>query len=86
MSSSSDPHSNVPWLRGALISGVGVIIGAIAFAVFCYALGLNFTDQGWSDNQASPWETNRVALIGSLLGLSFAILAFWLGFIQITRR
>jgi hypothetical protein len=62
------------------------VIGTVAFAVFCYSLGLSFSDEGWADNQASAWQTNRVALIGSLVGFSVAILAFWLGFIQTTRR
>ncbi len=75
-----------PWLRGAVISGLGVVIGTVAFAVFCYSLGLNFSDEGWADNQPSPWQTNRIALIGSLVGFAVAILVFWLGFIQTTRR
>ena len=86
MSSNPDPQPKYPWLRGAVISAAGVVIGTISFAVFCYSLGLNFSDEGWADNRASPWQTNPIGFVGSLAGLSVAILAFWLGFIQTTRR
>lgn len=83
---SNQDQPKYTWLRGAVISGIGVVIGTVAFAVFCYSLGLNFSDEGWADNQPSAWQSNRVALIGSLAGFSVAILTFWLGFIQTTRR
>jgi len=83
-SSPSEPTARPQWLRGAVISVIGVLIGTVAFVLFCYALGLNFSDEGWADN-GKPWQTNRGALIGSLVGIAVAILVFWLGFIQITR-
>lgn len=86
MNSDPDPQTKYPWLRGAVISGVGAVIGIIAFAVFCYSLGLSFSDEGWAGNRQPDWQANRNALIGSLVGLSVAILTFWLGFIQMTRR
>lgn len=84
MDSPPNPESNRPWLRGAMISGLGVLIGGIAFVSFCFALGLNFSDQGWPEHQ-NPWQTNRVALIGTFVGFGIAILLFWLGFFQATR-
>lgn len=86
MNSDPDPQPKYPWLRGAVISGIGVLVGAVSFGVFCYALGLNFQDEGWANNRPRDWQTNRIALIGSVVGFTAAILAFWLGFIQITRR
>jgi hypothetical protein len=71
-----------PWLRGVLISSAGVVIGMIAFALFCFSLGLNFQDEGW----AADRQIHRPSLVGSLVGLAIAILVFWLGFFQTTRR
>jgi hypothetical protein len=84
MDSPQNPESNRPWLSGVLISALGVLIGGMAFALFCFALGLNFSDQGWPENQ-NPWQTNRVALVGSFAGFGIAILVFWLGLIDATR-
>lgn len=77
----SRPHT---WQRGAMISVLGAAIGAISLAWFCYAMGLNFTDEGWSD-QSRPWQENRLQLIGSCAGFIAAVLVFWLGFFQTTR-
>ena len=84
MNRNEEHETSYPWVRGAVMSGVGALIGTIAFAVFCYALGLNFTDEGWSEN-ASPTPARRIALIGSLIGFVVAILIFWLGFFQTIR-
>jgi hypothetical protein len=85
MSSSQDSDPRHSWYRGAAISALGVLIGTIAFGTFCYAFGLNFSDEGWSDSHDQPWQTHRTQLIGSLIGFTIAILLFWLGFIQTTR-
>lgn len=86
MSSKDDPQPKSAWMRGAVITASGVAIGTLSFAAFCYLLGLNFTDEGLSDNQSSPWQDNRIALLITLAGFSISIVAFWIGVIQITRR
>ena len=69
-----------PWLRGAVTSAAGVLVGSLALALFCYALGLNFSDEGWPQDQ----PINRFMLVLSLAGFALAILIFWLGFFQTT--
>lgn len=87
LSEKSTPESgsrNAPWLRGAVTSGVGVVIGAISLALFCYALGLNFSDEGWTDGH-DPWRSRPIALVSSLIGMAISILLFWAGFFQTTH-
>ena len=72
------------WLRGALISGIGVLIGIAAFTLFCHSLGLNLRDQGWPKNGVS-WDSNRGELLFSFLGFAIATVLFWLGFYQATH-
>lgn len=73
------------WMRGAAITALGVVIGIAAFALFCYAFGLNFEDEGWPKGREQPWQTHRPHLIASFVGFAIAILLFWLGFIDTTR-
>ena len=79
------PKRSSTWVRGAILSTLGVVVGAIAFALFCHAFGLNFSDEGWAENH-DPWETSPGSLIGSFLGFAIAILLFWFGFFQTTDR
>ncbi len=74
-----DSQTNPHWRRGALITGLGVLLGCLALTLFCHAMGLNFSDEGWAENQ-NAWQENRAALIGSFVGFGLAILIFWLGF------
>jgi hypothetical protein len=74
-----------PWKRGAALSALGVIVGIGSLGWFCHALGLNFSDEGWSDSGA-PWQDNFTSLAGSCIGFVVATLLFWLGFFQTTRR
>lgn len=85
MSGDGDSETKGRWQRGAAITSLGVVIGLIAFALFCNALGLNFQDEGWAEGRDQPWQTHRTQLIGSLVGFAIAILLFWLGFIDTTR-
>jgi len=85
MSSDQDHVPTHAWIRGAAISALGVLVGAIAFVLFCYTLGLNFTDEGWANHPNQPWQVNRVHLIGSFVGFAVGILLFWMGFVQTTR-
>ena len=60
MSTPENPSENNshPWLRGAAVSGIGVVIGIVSLVLFCHALGLNLRDQGWGSGSDS-WNTNR---------------------------
>ena len=42
MSTPENPSENNshPWLRGAAVSGIGVVIGIVSLVLFCHALGL----------------------------------------------
>lgn len=69
-----------PWLRGAIISASGVLVGTLSLVLFCYALGLNLQDEGWPEER----QINGTLLATSLVGFAAAILVFWLGFFQTT--
>ncbi len=80
-SSESNPH---PWLRGAVVSSIGVVIGIVSLILFCHALGLNLRDQGWGSGSDS-WNTNRAEVIVSFIGFGISTVIFWLGFHQTTK-
>jgi hypothetical protein len=73
-----------PWLRGAVYSGIGVVIGIASLILFCHDLGLNLQDQGWGSDSSS-WDTNRGELVTSFVGFGIATIIFWLGFHQTTK-
>ena len=77
-------NSKPPWLAGALVATLGVVVGTASLVLFCYALGLNLQDEGWSDAQVA-WGPHPIALASSLVGFAISILLFWLGFVRITR-
>ncbi|MDB4749785.1 hypothetical protein OAF83_02650 [Rubripirellula sp.] len=77
----SPPH---PWLRGAVYSGIGVVIGIASLILFCHALGLNLRDQGWGSDTKS-WDSNRGELVTSFIGFGISTVIFWLGFHQTTK-
>ena len=84
MGDASQEPATIPWRKAILVSGSGIIVGIIAFILFCHALGLSFRDQGWGENETS-WETNRVELAFSFLGFAVATVLFWLGFFKATH-
>jgi hypothetical protein len=77
----SAPPASLWWLRGVLLVVAGMLLGALALGVFCFALGVNLADEGGSNDQ----QANRPALIVSLVGFAIATLLFWIGFVQTTR-
>ncbi|MDA7915191.1 hypothetical protein N9B98_02870 [bacterium] len=76
--------SPYPWLRGAIYSGIGVVIGIASLVLFCHALGLNLRDQGWGSDTNS-WDSNRGELVTSFVGFGISTIIFWLGFHQTTK-
>ena len=86
MSNAEDKRetSSRPWLRGAIFSGVGILIGIVSLMLFCHALDLNLQDQGWAPN-SSPWDSNRGELMTSFVGFGVSTIIFWLGFHQTTK-
>ncbi|MCP4940355.1 MAG: hypothetical protein GY924_00010 [Planctomycetaceae bacterium] len=86
MSTPENPSENNshPWLRGAAVSGIGVVIGIVSLVLFCHALGLNLRDQGWGSGSDS-WNTNRGEVIVSFIGFGIGTVIFWLGFHQTTK-
>ena len=79
--SENNPH---PWLRGAVVSSIGVVIGVVSLVLFCHALGLNLQDQGWGTS-SDAWNTNRGEVIISFVGFGISTIIFWLGFHQTTK-
>ena len=75
------PH---PWMRGAAVSSIGVVIGIASLVLFCHALGLNLRDEGWG-SASDSWDTNRGEVIVSFIGFGIGTIIFWLGFHQTTR-
>ncbi|HBV66024.1 MAG TPA: hypothetical protein DEF45_23735 [Rhodopirellula sp.] len=86
MSAPENPSENnpPPWLRGAVVSSIGVIIGIVSLVLFCHALGLNLREQGWGSGNDS-WNTNRSEVIVSFIGFGMSTVIFWLGFHQTTK-
>lgn len=76
-----DERSEPRLWRAIAVSGVGVVIGVISLGLFCYALGVNLRDEGWSDDRA----VDRRLLTFSLAGFGVATLMFWAGFISISH-
>ncbi|QDT08527.1 hypothetical protein K239x_04660 [Planctomycetes bacterium K23_9] len=62
------------------------ILGMLSLAAFCYAWGLNFQDEGWTQPDGSSPMVNRPWLIASAAGASLATLLFWIGLVQLTRQ
>jgi len=84
MADSENESAAIPWRKGALISGLGVIIGITAFVLFCHSLGLSLRDQGWGESGES-WSANRGELVLSFIGFAVATILFWLGFFHVTH-
>ena len=81
----SNPQTNShPWLRGAILSVAGGLIGIASLVLFCHALGLNLQDQGWAPDSGS-WDSNRGELLTSLVGFGISTIIFWIGFHQTTK-
>lgn len=72
------PAGSHGWIRGAAISAAGVLLGMLSLGLFCHSLGVNFSEEGWSETR----QINRGAMIASLVGFALATLLFWIGFIQ----
>ena len=77
----AEPAAGRWWLRGVLLASGGIVMGALSLALFCFALGVSFSEEGWSENRA----VDGPALVGSLVGFAIATLLFWIGFVQTTR-
>jgi hypothetical protein len=80
--SETNPH---PWLRGAILSSIGVAIGIASLILFCHALGLNLSDQGWGSAGSDSWDTSRGEIVTSFVGFGVGTVIFWLGFHQTTK-
>ena len=80
-SSPPDATSRHRLWRGITVSGVGVAIGVVSLGLFCYALGVNLRDEGWSDDRAV--DRRLVAL--AMGGFGVATLMFWAGFISVSH-
>ncbi len=72
------------WIRGALVSSIGVAIGIASLVLFCHAMGLNLQDEGWS-SEGDIQKANRGKLLISFLGFGISTVVFWLGFHQTTK-
>lgn len=84
MKSEPEVTPAVSWRRGVAVSAIGIAVGMVSLGLFCFSLGLNFRDEGWSDGQPT-WEKNWAWLLCSLVGFAIAILVFWMGFFQTTH-
>ncbi|MEM6777807.1 MAG: hypothetical protein AAF670_09125 [Planctomycetota bacterium] len=73
--------------QGAIWIAVGTVLFTLALVAFCWALGLNFQDEGWSkavdtaadDASASPWWA--VSIIGFVL----SIIVFFIGVQKVSQ-
>ena len=72
-------------VQGAVLCGVGVLIGMIALVMCCYSFGVDFRGEGWGEMGANSSVLRRQSLILSLVGFGVAIPLFWVGFFRITH-
>ena len=78
------PEGSQSWKGSVLLVVIGALIGTAALTLFCYALGLNLTDQGWPKDFVLD-NPRRLALFASLIAAAVAILVFWIGFFRFTH-
>ncbi len=66
---------------------VSSILFTIALALFCFALGLDFVNEGWAPRQdgESVVGDRQVPLVLSLVGFAISIVLFFVGLHRIAK-
>ena len=84
---SNDQSTGPPksWVPAALMVGFAVMLGIVSLALFCYAWGLNFSDEGWGTPDGQAPQVKQIPLIAAVAGTVISTLVFWWGFMRLTR-
>ena len=80
---SKSPTRPTIWV-GAMMIATGVVAGIISATLFCWAIGINFTDEGWSERGRGLTDSGVWMLGGAAGCLVAGIVLFWFGMYKLT--
>ncbi|MEM6980142.1 MAG: hypothetical protein AAF539_10800 [Planctomycetota bacterium] len=71
---------------GLIWIALGSAIFTAGLLVFCYALGLDFSSEGWSESSPSlEAMVTMPSFIGSVIAMTASIIVFFIGVQKVNR-